>query len=378
VARKAIGAIVGLAAFALAGPGTRAQDTPPAPAGLKTGPAAVGPHWSKNKYPESVPEGAYYYVVEKGDTLWDIAKRFLNSPYLWPQVWDQNRYITDAHWIYPGDPVILPKLQVVADKAGQVPTTEGTAEPETAPGQAGEPGAAAGPLGSALFPVTEEVTLQCAHYVVPEREDESFHIIGSEQGATKLAFADRDVLYASKGSADGVKPGDVFSIHHSSYTVKHPVSGKGLGTKIVTTGWARVILVAESSATAIVEQACADIHAGDYLKPLEKVNVPFVARRPVSDRLTPSSGKTQGYVVDIADDAMIAGTGSIVSLDLGSEAGIAPGNVLSVFRIVYPSVPSPRNVIGEVVVVAVRERTATAKVMYSADAIMNGDQVELR
>jgi hypothetical protein len=377
VARKAIGVIVVLAALAFAVPWIQAQDAPPAAAGLKAGPAAVGPHWSKNKYPDSIPEGAYYYIVERGDTLWDIAKRFLNSPYLWPQVWDQNRYIADAHWIYPGDPIVLPKLQVVAEKAGQVPGAEGTAEPEAAPAQPGEAGPP-GALGSALFPVTEEVTLQCAHYVAPEREDESFHIIGSELGATKLAFADRDVLYASKGSTAGVKPGDVYSIHHASYVVKHPESGKSLGTKIVTTGWARIILVSENSATAMVEQACSDIHAGDYLKPLEKVTVPFIARRPISDRLTPPSGKAQGYVVDIADDAMIAGTGSIVSLDLGSEAGIAPGNVLSVFRIVYPSVPSPRNVVGEVVVVSVKERTATAKVMYSSDAIMNGDQVELR
>ena len=45
------------------------------------------------------------YVVRQGDTLWDISKRFLNNPYLWPQIWEENKYITDAHWIYPGDPL---------------------------------------------------------------------------------------------------------------------------------------------------------------------------------------------------------------------------------------------------------------------------------
>ena len=44
----------------------------------------------------------------------------------------------------------------------------------------------------------------------------------------------------------------------------------------------------------------------------------------------------------------------------------------------YPSVPTPRNVVGELAVVTVQEKTATAKVIYSHDAIMNGDQVELR
>ena len=66
------------------------------------------------------------------------------------------------------------------------------------------------------------------------------------------------------------------------------------------------------------------------------------------------------------------------TINLGTANGIAPGNMFTVYKIMYPSVPTPRNVLGELVVVAVRERTATARVIYSRDAIMNGDRVELR
>jgi hypothetical protein len=41
-------------------------------------------------------------------------------------------------------------------------------------------------------------------------------------------------------------------------------------------------------------------------------------------------------------------------------------------------VPTPRNVVGEATVVSVREKTATAKIMYSNVEIMVGDQAELR
>ena len=82
-----------------------------APAGLQTGPATIAPHWTKNTaYPTQVPEGTAYYIVVRGDTLWDISARYLENPYLWPQIWDQNKYVTDAHWIYPGDPILLPKI----------------------------------------------------------------------------------------------------------------------------------------------------------------------------------------------------------------------------------------------------------------------------
>ena len=60
------------------------------------------------------------------------------------------------------------------------------------------------------------------------------------------------------------------------------------------------------------------------------------------------------------------------------DDGVAPGNVFSVYRIMYPSVPTARNVVGEATVVSVRERTATAKITYSRKEIMLGDQVQLR
>ena len=74
-------------------------------------------------------------------------------------------------------------------------------------------------------------------------------LIGSEHGATKLAFADRDILYLNKGSNAGVKAGDVYTLHHVAYTVKHPDTGRTIGRKIETTGWVRVILVQENTAT---------------------------------------------------------------------------------------------------------------------------------
>lgn len=375
---KAAGVLTGLAVLGLFMGQAAAQDAPAAASGLQTGPATVAPHWSKYAYPRTIPEGAIYYIIVRDDTLWDLSKRFLGNPYLWPQIWDRNKYITDAHWIYPGDPLIIPKVAVLAEKAGATGAEGGLSGEEGAGEEMPGEGAVVGEAGSELYPVTEEATMQCAPYVVQDREDESLRLIGSEQGATKLAFADRDILYINKGSNAGIKAGDVFSFHHALYPVKHPATGKKIGTKVETTGWGRAILVQENVSTVIVEQACADIHVGDYLGTFEKVNVPVVLRRIPADRLTPPTGKTSGYVIDIAEDSAIAGTGHILSIDIGSESGIAPGNVLVVYRTMYPSVPTPRNVLGELAVIAAREKTATAKVTYSNDAIMNGDEVELR
>ena len=372
----------GLVAVAMVASAALAQE-PPQAAGLQTGPATIAPHWTKNtSFPTSIPEGAAYYVVVRGDTLWDISARFLRSPYLWPQIWNENKYVKDAHWIYPGDPIVLPRVALVADQAGQAPGAgepEGLA-PEGGPGIPGmvEPGEGEAGSAASLGPVTEELSLQCADYVVQDREDESLFVVGSEEGSDKIAFGDRDLVYLNRGSNSGVKAGDLYTMHHVAYPVKHPISGKKLGTKIETTGWVKVILVQENTACAVIEQACFDVHAGDYLKPFEKVNVPMVVRRAPEECCSTENGKTMRHIVDLQGDVSIAGTGLFVTIDAGTEDGVAPGSVFSVYRTMYPSVPTPRNVVGEATVVAVRDRTATAKITYSRKEIMRGDQVQLR
>jgi hypothetical protein len=108
-----------------------------------------------------------------------------------------------------------------------------------------------------------------------------------------------------------------------------------------------------------------------------------VLRRPPADRLTPPSGKAQGYLVDIGEGGkhvvqQIAGAGTLVFVDLGAQTGVAPGNLLTAWRLEYPKLPSSRRVLGELAVLTVREKVALAKVLYSTSTLEVGDQVEIR
>ena len=80
------------------------------------------------------PNYSERHIVVKGDTLWDISKKFLNDPWLWPSVWHINPGIRNPHLIYPGDVIVMyivdGKPYITLDgQAGVVPVNVPKSQP---------------------------------------------------------------------------------------------------------------------------------------------------------------------------------------------------------------------------------------------------------
>eukprot|EP01035_Chromulina_nebulosa_P006378 gene6378-8621_t len=59
---------------------------------------------------ELAPNAPDSHTVKRGDTLWDISKIFLKSPWRWPELWGMNlEQIRNPHLIYPGQVLYLDK-----------------------------------------------------------------------------------------------------------------------------------------------------------------------------------------------------------------------------------------------------------------------------
>src|SRR5262249_34232253 len=101
--------------------------------------------------PSTYPAGAKTYTIKAHDTLWALGKQFYNNAYLWPQIWEANTWITDAHWIYPGDVLLLEgEIAPQATAGGGAAGAGGTGAPGT--GGTGElpPGGQQPGVGAAL------------------------------------------------------------------------------------------------------------------------------------------------------------------------------------------------------------------------------------
>jgi hypothetical protein len=331
----------------------------------------IPPHWSPYEAPTSYPEGTQLHIIVKGDTLWDLSNQYLENPFLWPQLWNANRYITNPHWIYPGDPLVIPELEVVrgaGEEAGAPGGPGGPGAPGEEGAEAGAPGGPAGPVGPSLIPAFEEVSIECAGFIT-DHQDESLKIIGSEEGDSKIGLTTGDILYINGGTNDGIAPGDMF------FTQRR-VEKTEAGWKIARSGWITVLASQEGSSIAEVTTACRDIYKGDYLQPFERVPVPLIPVERPATRLTPETGKLRGRILTPLDPIVTLAQGHIVSINLGEQDGVIPGNIFTIFRYLYSGVQ--RKMLGELVVLTVQERASTARIMTSLDYILTGDEVELK
>jgi hypothetical protein len=328
----------------------------------------VGDHWTAWDPP---PAGPGAYIIVKDDCLWNLAAQWLGDPFLWPQIWDENRYILDSHWIYPGDPLVIPGKPVVVPEEGPPPGTDEPAEPSDPTGM--EPGDPTALEPTPLFPVATETEIYCAGYIDPEHRYSDLWVAGSEM--ENEAKGTGEVIYLSQGRNHGIQAGDQFTVIRETRKVLHPDSSDAIGTFIRRLGRVRVMVAQEETATAVIEMACEDIRHSDELVIWQEIAIPELEGMPLFDRYDAEpSGRQVGWIVYLEDDLGHVATDHLIQTDLGVASGVNPGDVLTIFR---DQVDLPRILIGQAVVLTVEPLSSTAKIMNSVRECAVGDMVEV-
>jgi hypothetical protein len=200
------------------------------------------------------------YEVVEGDTLWDISGRFLEDPWLWPEVWELNPQIENPHLIYPGDVVEVqystngPLLTLRRGGSG-VPDADGLRTVRLSPQIRREP------LSSAIpaIPLDRISSFLSLNVVISESElNNAPYLFGNRSG--KLFGSNDDVVYA-KGDWDS----SVFSydIVRGGSTYLDPETGSEIGIEGQIIGSATIIERDGQNATLTITNLIAETRDGD-------------------------------------------------------------------------------------------------------------------
>ena len=221
------------------------------------------------------------YVVQRGDTLWSIATKFLNDQWRWPEIWRMNQeQIRNPHNISPGDVLVLDRSvsppQLRLSDAGGGRAIGGAEE-----GVKLLPRIYTQPLTSEAIPAISPRAIEpflTQPLIIEEGGlDRAPRIIATEENRVNVGAG--NVAYVSGfGGTDA----PVWQIYRAGRPLVDPDNQRTLGFEAVFLGTARVTRSGDPATVQIVNSK-KEISAGDRLIPAPPPTIPqYVPHAPSS------------------------------------------------------------------------------------------------
>ena len=266
----------------------------------------------KSDYPER-------YVVEKGDTLWGISSDFLNSPWLWPEIWHANSQISDPHLIFPGDVVVL----VYIDDQPRI-TVKRTVR--LTPSNTDK-----------LSPRIYESIIQDAITTIPLDDINSWllrnrvvasgvltaapYVLSGQEGRLILGAGDK--FYGRGSFADDTPR---YGLYREGASYIDPETGKLLGIQAIDVGSVNINALKDDIGTFSVIRSTGDIRVGDRILPtVERLIEPnFFPSAPID--------AVEGLIINVERGVTQVALLDVVAINRGEVHNLVPGNILAIFK----------------------------------------------
>ena len=262
------------------------------------------------------PNAPTTYVVQPGDSLWDIAGRFLREPWRWQEVWDANPGVSNPDLIYPGDVLELTysdgRPRIRAARGGGLRTVKLSPRVRTAE------------LDRAIPTIPVNVVAPFLAYPVvasAEELNDLPYVVGFPE--ERIVATAGDVIFVRGGELpldDGV-----YEIVRPGQPYKDPDSNRVLGYEAAFVASARLDRPGDP-ATMRVTRSEKEIEIGDRVR-YARQDEPIRNFYP-----QPAPPRVRGEIIAVLNGVSQIGQYDVVVLNRGARHGLEIGHVFEVFR----------------------------------------------
>lgn len=312
-------------------------------------------------------ETGFYYTIQKGDTLWDLSKRFSDSPWLWPELWEDNDQISNPHWIFPGERIRLYKKsgsQTVIQTDSVAVTPEQPVKPVKP--MVGEK--AAGPFF--VYNSIDKVGFIRKPPVKPSGT--IFEIQGS-----KIMISEGDFVYVHP-AADSPRAALIPGSRHVIFRYREPTDERDametIGVQHYILGILEVTEEKPDMVIARILKSFRPIKVEDMLMPF--------SQRSAKIEIKPSVPGIDGEIINSEDHTKMTGELMLAFIDKGTADNIEAGQQYSVYdrqkseseKDKARSVSLPPVDFGTILVLHTERTTSTVIVTDANKAIAPGER----
>ncbi len=193
-------------------------------------------------------DSGFYYTIQKGDTLWDLSKKFYDSQWDWPGLWEMNDKIKNPHLIYPGR-----RIQIFLKEKAALPPkiveVQKVAKPPKAPVK--------------IEPSFSFSEMDRVGFIRQTAEPSLGTVIKEKEG--NLMMANNDIIYIKPAGNGSLIPGRTYQIFSTS-PVKETINGRTLtGVKHLIKAQVKILEHRVTYATGQISHATRDVNKDDLV-----------------------------------------------------------------------------------------------------------------
>lgn len=286
------------------------------------------------------------YTVVKGDTLWDIAGKFLQHHWQWKELWRKNTQIQNPHLIYPNDTIYFgmvdgkPQLSLSPFQDFQANATENlqSDKPCVLKPSEYEKGRKSFLLdkNNKVLPCMRRSEIEKPIHLIPHNKIAAFltspKVVNDnelEDAPYVVGFQDGRLIV---GTGEKIYVKDLVDTTSSNYTIyrtgeiySDADTGDELGREAIYIGNATLVNEGDP-ATFLVTKAEHEIRVGDLIMQSSE------AENTLNFFPKPPKNIIEGHIIGTKDNVKIVGLYSVVVIDRGSADGLIAGHELNVYQ----------------------------------------------